>query len=69
MTEQAPTIITVREMGYVEAMDCHDARGRRRCDWCKKPATFFVRQSIHKSGFHMGIAPKCVVCAGVEKRA
>ena len=67
MSENKLKVITVKEMGYVEAMDCHDSRGRRRCDWCRKPATYFVRQSVSEPGFHMGIAPKCVTCAGVEE--
>ena len=67
MARRRPKIITVSEMTHVEAMDCHDVRGRCRCDWCKKPATHFVRQSVSRPGFHMAIAPKCVACMGLHE--
>ena len=62
-----PTIMTVKDMTYVEASACHTAAGKRRCDWCKKPAKYFVRQNVSVPGMHVSIAPKCVVCAGVEQ--
>lgn len=61
-----PTIMTIKDMTYVEASACHTFAGKRRCDWCKKPAKYFVRQNISYPGMHVSIAPKCVACAGVE---
>ena len=66
-TTRDPKIITVKEMGYGEAMNCHTVSGKRRCDWCRKPATYFVRQSITRPGFHMSISPKCVACMGLKE--
>ena len=69
MSRRKPTIMTVKDMTYVEASACHTPAGKRRCDWCKKPAKYFVRQNINEPGLHVSIAPKCVVCAGLEQRA
>ena len=66
MSEKTPTILTIKDMTMVEAMACHTASGKRRCDWCKKPADRFVRMNITSAGAHFSIAPKCVVCAGIE---
>ena len=64
--KKKPEILTIKDMTHVEAMACHTAGGRRRCDWCKKPAHRFVRQSISYPGLHVTIAPKCVACAGID---
>lgn len=69
MSKRKPIIMTIQDMTYIEALDCHTAAGKRRCDWCKKPADRFVRMNINEPGMHMSIAPKCVVCAGLEERA
>ena len=67
MTKQAPAIMTVADMTHVEAAACHTAGGGKcRCDWCKKPAKYFVRMGGSAPWFHVCIAPKCVACAGVE---
>ena len=70
MSRRKPTIMTVKDMTYVEASACHTVAGKRRCDWCKKPAKYFVRQNVSYPGkTHVSIAPKCVVCAGLRRRA
>ncbi len=69
---RTPKIITIKDMTYIEALACHTAAGKRRCDWCKKPAKYFVRQNVSYPGdrvgrgFHMSLAPKCVTCVGLE---
>lgn len=63
----APEIITVDQMGYIEALDCHTASGKLCCAWCKKPATYFVRQSYSAPDIHMALAPKCIACMGLEE--
>ena len=65
-SSRAPKIITVKDMTYVEAIACRRATGNPRCDWCKKPAKYFVRQNINEPGLHVSISPKCVACAGVK---
>ena len=61
--------MTVKDMTYIEVAACHTIAGNRRCDWCKKPAKYFVRQNVSGPGMHLSIAPKCVVCAGLKERA
>ena len=65
-SSRAPKIITVKDMTYVEAAACHTVAGKSRCDWCKKPAKYFVRQNSNEPGLYVSISPKCVACAGVK---
>lgn len=61
---EKPKTFTLQELGYMEAMDIMENRGK--CPYCKQvnKSGLWVRTSFASPGLCIDSAPKCVDCPG-----